>query len=502
MPSPDIEPSRTVAAPGAAATADAVAGAGTWLDQLDRADAHAPAVGDETERLTYGDLRRAAGLIAGQLDARFGRSGYLIVPAEPTARFVATLAGVMMSGNTPIPVDPGLPAPALAPILARSGARGVVAPLAPAEYRSGRAVDFRDSSRPALIMFTSGSTGVPKGAVISQANLTHACRAMSEYLEYARYPSAAVALPLHYSYALLSQVFCQLFVGGRVRLFRDLRNPLKFAQQVDAEGLETFCGVPSTYHALSVFHALRPLTITSIRVLCSAGAAMDRARFATVKAIFPHAAFFNNYGMTEAAPRIAWVRDDDPRFDEGTCGRPMAGVDVKIVDPDSGRTLPDRQPGMLVVRGPNVTAGYLNDPATTRDAFTADGYLISGDIAHLDRGYIFIHGRHDDIFNSGGEKVAPLEIEAVLNRIPGVEAAAVGGAVDDARGMVPVAFLKLQSALTRKTLVQALSEALSKSKVPQRYYEVSGFPMTSNGKLQRRLLTTDAGAAFVLREIL
>ena len=108
---------------------------------------------------------------------------------------------------------------------------------------------------PALIMFTSGTTGFPKGVIISQANLLHSCTAISKYLDYHRYRSAAVVLPLHYSYALLSQVCCQLFVGGCVRLFANFRNPIKFSRVVNAEELATFCGVP--------FHLSRPGTGTS-----------------------------------------------------------------------------------------------------------------------------------------------------------------------------------------------------------------------------------------------
>jgi acyl-CoA synthetase (AMP-forming)/AMP-acid ligase II len=210
--------------------------------------------------------------------------------------------------------------------------------------------------------------------------------------------------------------------------------------------------------------------------------------------------FFNNYGMTEAAPRIAYIREDDPRFLEPTCGRPMAGVEVKIVAPDTHEELPDGQDGMLVVRGPNVTVGYLHDEAITRQAFTPDGYLISGDIAYKDRGYLFIRGRHDDMFNVAGEKVAPVEIERVLNMHPVVEAAAVTGVPDIARGMVPVAFLKLKQPVTKKELLQQIAPELPQIKIPQRFFAVRDFPMTANGKLQRRKLSLE-DSTYVIREI-
>jgi acyl-CoA synthetase (AMP-forming)/AMP-acid ligase II len=471
----------------------------TFLDALDGQDAAMPALEDDTEAITYGELRRQARRAAARV-ATYGRRQYLVIRATPTVRFVTTLLGVMYSGNVPVPVDPDLPAHALDFITAQSGAIELLNPFQLEEIEGFPSIDRRTDTVPALILFTSGTTGRPKGVIISHANLLHSCRAISGYLGYERHRSAAVCLPLHYSYALLSQVCCQLAAGGRVRIFGDLRNPIKFSRSVNAQQLETFCGVPSTFQALSLFHAMSPLCMPTIRVLCSAGAAMDRSKLAIIKEIFPNSTFFNNYGMTEAAPRIAYIREDDPRFDEPTCGKPIEGVDVKVVDPSTFLEVPEGDTGVLVVRGPNITSGYLNDAGQTERAFTPDGYLISGDIAYIRDGYIFICGRHDDIFNSGGEKIAPLEIERALNTIDGVEMSAVTGWADEQRGAVPIAFLKLTRCLSRREVVERLSAELTHARIPARLLEVSAFPMTANGKLQRRQLSPD-DPTYVIREI-
>jgi acyl-coenzyme A synthetase/AMP-(fatty) acid ligase len=431
---------------------------------------------------------------------RYGGGGYIMLPAHSTADFVATLLGVMYSGNTPIPFAADLPADGVEYIRQKSNAVALSEPLTSSDFADAQPVDARSSVVPAVIMFTSGTTGFPKGVIISQDNLTHACRTIADYLDYHRHDSAAVVLPLHYSYALLSQVCCLLSVGGFVRLFANFRNPLKFSQAVAELQLATFCGVPSTYQALTMFHRMSPLSMPSIRVLCSAGAAMDRARYQEIQEIFPGATFFNNYGMTEAAPRISFIRDDDPRFEQPTCGRPMDGVQVKVVDPENHAELPDGQQGVLVVKGPNITSGYLNDPELTKSAFTSDGYLISNDIAYLDQGYIYICGRHDDIFNVAGEKVAPLEVERVLNHLPAVDVSAVCGMADGQRGTVPAAFLKLTGPVTRKELTAALQGKLPAAKIPARYFEVSGFPTTPNGKLRRKALSAE-DPDYVIREI-
>jgi acyl-CoA synthetase (AMP-forming)/AMP-acid ligase II len=461
-----------------------------WLDDVARVPASRPAVSDGGGALTYGSLCREARQLATVVHATHGEGRMLLIRADPSIAFVRAVLATMWSGNTPVPIDPTLPPAAVAYIAERAGAAGPLEITRPEEGE--RETDAYDPIRPALVMFTSGTSGRPKGVVVSDANLRFSCAAISDYLDYRTHDSAAVVLPLFYSYALISQVLCMLAVGGRLRLFSDLKNPLRVAAAIEQGRLATFCGVPSTFQALHAFRVLRPFSMSSVRVVCSAGAALEGTQLGHIRDIFPNATVFNNYGMTEACPRIAYVRDDDPRFGEGTCGRPLPGIDVRIVDPGSGALMPDGEPGMLVLRGPNVTQGYLNEPDLTREAFTADGYLRSGDLARLDRGYIFIEGRCDDVFNCGGEKIAPLEIERALLLYPGVEVAAVVGVPHELRGLVPVAFLRCSDAVRRHDLVSHLSQHIAKSKVPARFLRVSVFPTTSNGKVLRRALSVES----------
>lgn len=462
-----------------------------------------PAVTDIRGQLTYAALRDVAGRAARSLVERYGRKKIILIHAEPTKEFVATFLGTMLSGNVPIPIDPQSSPDILDYMVSKAGAVAVLSASDIDTAKVTAPLFAPDIESPALVMMTSGTSGFPKGVVLSHANVSHACQAMSEYLGYRDHRSAAVVLPLHYSYALLSQVCCQLSVGGHVRLYSpsEVRNPVRLATAVSREKLETFCGVPTTYFALRAVHRMSPLSFPTVRVVCSAGAAIDPVLYADIRVMFPNARLYNNYGMTEAAPRIAYIRDDDPRFSEPTCGRPMPGVEVRIVDPQSHRPLTDGEQGVLVVRGPNVTCGYLNDDNATRKAFTHDGWLISGDGGYLDRGYIFLSGRLDEMLNVGGEKVAPLEIERALNRLPAVSCSAVTGITDESRGTVPVAFLELTAPVSRRDMVTALKEWLAPAKIPQRFFEVRGFPTTPNGKLVRRRLSINDPER-VIREIL
>jgi acyl-coenzyme A synthetase/AMP-(fatty) acid ligase len=472
----------------------------TLIESIEAAAGSAPALADEERELDYRELRSEVRRIATAIREEYGVGHHLMLRVPMLAESVLTLLGISYSGNIPVPIDPMAPDDVVEYMRSKCGSPAPLAPMAPTAYLHRDEMERAIVADTAAVLFTSGTSGFPKGVLISQKNLTSACEAISEYLAYAEYRSAAVVMPLHYSYALLSQVFCMLKVGGFVRLFANFRNPFKFAKVVEEKALHTFCGVPSTYVGLVMTHRMKKLHIPSVRILCSAGAAMDRARYAEVKEIFPNATFFNNYGMTEAAPRISWISDRDPRFHEPTCGRPMRGVEVKVVDPKTHAPVSDGDFGVLVLRGPNVTCGYIGDPERTEEAFTEDGYLISGDIAALQDGYIALRGRADDLFNVAGEKVAPLEVERVLDACPGIAESIVVGVADETYGAVPIAFAKLDGELSWGDMQQFLKGRLPQIKWPRRLYEVRSLPRTPNGKLQRRGLSADA-TDIVVREV-
>lgn len=472
----------------------------TILEAIGAVAAHEPALADDERRLDYGQLRSELKRIARSVANRFGSGRYLLVRAPMRADFVLNFLGILFSGNVPVPFNPAAPEEEIEYMRAKCEAPPVLDPLCPAEYASLEPLSERVPIDTACVMFTSGTSGYPKGVTISQTNLSSACDAIADYLGYHESRSAAVVLPLHYSYALLSQVCCQLYVGGFVRLFPSFRNPIRFAKIVQNLGLQTFCGVPSTFVGLVMTHGMQALHMPSVRVLCSAGAAMDHSRYKLLTEIFPNATFFNNYGMTEASPRISWISDRDPRFNEPTCGRPMRGVEIAILDPRTHEPVREGDEGIVAVRGPNVTAGYLNDPERTAKAFTRDGFLLSGDIGHRDADYLFLRGRVDDLFNVAGEKVAPVEIERVLDCCPGIEHSAVIGVSDALYGSVPIAFLQLAGEVTAHDVDHFLKGKLPQVKWPRRLYEVRSFPTTPNGKLMRRALSPD-DASRVIREI-
>ncbi len=469
----------------------------SWLSAANRSDV---AVVDDSNAITYGDLLANSAALSHLYESQYGKGRYLLIPAEKSIDFIVALVAASRSGNVPVPVDPTSPKRLLDEIVSLCGDAELVDLSAQAPGSGERLPGDTNPDLPALVLFTSGTSGSPKGVPVSWTNLQHSVSTVSAYLDYQQYDSAAIVLPLHYSYALLTQLLCMLYVGGRARLFGSFRNPIKFAKSVEAEGLKSFCGVPSTYHALCAVHRMSPLKMPGVRVLCSAGAAMDRTMMPEIKEMFPSARFFDNYGMTEATPRISYLPDDDPLFDEPTCGRPIDGLEVRVLDENTFEPLKDGEQGIVAIRGPNVFDGYLNDTESTRQAFTKDGFLLSGDFGCMRGQYIYITGRVDDIFNVGGEKVAPLEIERALSEHDGIVSCAVGKVEDEQRGTLSVAYVETNASIRRKELLDFLQDRLPAAKIPLRYVRVRALPLTPNGKLQRSRLSPE-DKSFVIGDI-
>lgn len=459
-------------------------------------------IADGKTSLTYGQLRDQIQFFSHQIPStdRLNRDA-VFIDSTSSVDFIAALFAASEAGWVPIPIDPSTTYSSIDKIANQCSIsrrikiktdKTIQIDELPTHSHLAPEQSFRPSDL-SLGMLTSGTSGWPKIVCLSTSNLVHSFNAISNYLDYRSQSSAAVVLPLHYSYALLSQVLCMLNIGGRIRLFSpaETRNPIKLARAIDTDALETFCGVPATYQAFRTIYRMKPFSMPKVKLICSAGAAMDRSMYGEMKSMFPSASVVNNYGMTEAAPRISYIRDDDEDFFEPTCGRPIPGVDVCVLDPESHKRVEDGQLGVLAVKGGNITSGYLNAVEETSKAFSRDGWLISGDGAYISNGLIYLQGRLDDLFNVCGEKVSPSEIERALMNHPRITRAAVRGFNDDQRGMVPVAFVELGDLepISRKDILITIRPFLSDIKIPSRIFQVSSFPATKNGKIKRRNLS-------------
>jgi fatty-acyl-CoA synthase len=251
-------------------------------------------------------------------------------------------------------------------------------------------------------------------------------------------------------------------------------------------------GVPATYLFMSEEPAFATSDLSSLRLAVVGGAPMPESLLETWRA--RGVGIVQGYGLTEAAPNVLCRPQEDALRKLGFAGKPYPHVDVALRDPDSGELLAGAATGELVVRGPNVFAGYWRNPVAT-DATFADGWLLTGDIAERDaEGYFRIVGRLKDLVISGGENVYPAEIEDVLHAHPAIAAAAVVGVPDERWGEVCVAFVVVRPGeeLDEPAVLAWCGERLARFKVPRAVRVVDELPRSGMGKVLKDDLRADA----------
>jgi long-chain acyl-CoA synthetase len=380
---------------------------------------------------------------------------------------VRARAGSMTPGRiVPLPSDPGA---LLADALAAWHAGAVAAPN-PSQIDASTSIDLRA----ALLLYTSGSTGSPKGVLLSAAGLRANVEAILGYLPVAQVPDTALLLPLHYSYALVGQALTTLHAGGTVWLL----NGLSYAR----EQLDALARIARPVGLSSVPTSLRALASTQLEAkapvrlgyVASAGGRLTAETVTRVRSAFPGVRLFNQYGLTEASPRVAAISDGHPAFAYGSVGRALNGLQVFAVGP-SGARQPAGAPGELAVRGPSVMLGYLGDPEATARVLAPDGTLRTGDTGYVDEnGYIFVEGRNDGVVKVAGERVSLAEISERLGH------AELVALPDEALGAKLIAFVEGDPKPVRER-----ARALPPQKRPVRIVSVTSFPRTSNGKIDR-----------------
>ena len=337
----------------------------------------------------------------------------------------------------------------------------------------------------AILLYTSGTTGRPKGVMLSHGNMVANNTTIIDYLSLGPDDVGLTVMPFHFSYGN-SVLHTHLGAGATLLLEDNLAFPLVVMQRLQYERVTGFSGVPSTYAILMSRTRIEDFDLRSLRYLTQAGGAMTRASIERMRALVPHARFFVMYGQTEATARLTYL--DPDRLDDkpGSVGKPLAGIEIEIRDPD-GRRLPPHQTGELCARGPNVMLGYWRDEEMTREALV-DDWLHTGDLAHTDEdGFLYIDGRLVEMIKVGSFRVSPLEVEEVLATLPGIAEMAVAAVPDELLGQAVKAVLVLRDGAELDELkVKAhCRERLASYKVPKVVEFARELPRTASGKIQR-----------------
>lgn len=342
----------------------------------------------------------------------------------------------------------------------------------------------------AQVVFTSGTTSVPRGVLQTTRNLCASTDGIVDFLQLTRADRAMLVLPLFYVYGK-SVLLAHLKVGGSVFLDHRFMYPRLVMAAIGAERCTNFAGVPLTFESLRRRVDLSSVDHSSLRFITQAGGAMQPETIAWARAAFAPAQLYVMYGQTEATSRLSFLPPALAASKPGSVGRAMPGVELKVVNELGAPVAPGIE-GHLIARGEVVMRGYLDSPEDTAKVLH-DGWLWTGDLATCDaEGFLFLTGRAKHVLKLGGHRVAPAELERALTSRPGVREAVVVGAPDGLEGEVAIAFVISDDVqLDSSALLRHCRSLLPAPRVPRKVVLVPDFPRNTAGKvlvgeLQRR----------------
>jgi malonyl-CoA/methylmalonyl-CoA synthetase len=465
--------------------------------------------------LSYAELSVAARAVAAEL----GGTGRLAVLAEPRIETAVAVIGALLAGVPVIPINPKSGASELAHIVSDAEPEAIaVAPGSdvPAAFDGRREVTIDldgaaadaagDASRatpgepadrsdedPALIVYTSGTTGRPKGAVLPRRSIASNLDALAEVWGWTQADVVAHGLPLFHVHGLVIGILGPVRRGGTA-LHLGRFSPEGVQEALEGAGTMLF-GVPTMYRRLADAAAESPQLARALggaRLLVSGSAALPASEHARLEELTGRGVV-ERYGMTETLMNTAIHADARPA--PGTVGPPLPGVEVRLAD-DDGAVLEgadDETIGEIQVRGPNLFLEYLNRPEATAEAMR-DGWFATGDMAtRTAEGYVRIVGRRaTDLIKSGGYKIGAGEIEGCLREHPAVEDAAVTGEADEDLGERVVAWIVLRDgeSVPESELVDHVADQLAPHKRPRDVHFLDELPRNDMGKVQKARLTS------------
>jgi len=475
----------------------------------------------EGEVATYaGTVARVASLAAGLHERGIRRGDVVGLLSYNNVDFLTTIFAANYLGAIAMPLNWRLAAPEVRFILEHSQARALVCDeeladlagdaLAGSEARVlrlcisdtprdgwERLADVRGATpvAPAAaggddvhrLMYTSGTTGRPKGVMITHANL--AWKNYAHIVEFGLTPDdVGLACGPLYHVGALDLTTTTLIAAGATTIVHRTFDPERVVDEIEHSKVTTVWMAPSMVRGVLDLPGIEHRDLSSVRVLIAGGEKMPIPFVERLQRVFPSAWFADAYGLTETVSGDTFLDRGSTVSKLGSVGRPCLYLDLEIWD-ENWRPVPDGEPGEVVLRGPKVFTGYWRDPEATARAF-AGGWFHTGDVGIRDEdGYVYIVDRLKDMIVSGGENIASSEIERVLYEHPAVVEAAAVGRPDERWGEVPVAYVVARAgATTADELIEHCRGQLAKFKVPKAVTFVDALPRNPSGKVLKREL--------------
>ncbi|MDH3240166.1 MAG: malonyl-CoA synthase [Alphaproteobacteria bacterium] len=468
-------------------------------------------------RLSYADLKAAAARYAGALAALGVRPGDRVaLQVEKSVPALLLYLAAVRAGAVFLPLNPAYTPTEMAYFLsdaeprvlicdpAKKGALAEAASAAGVEHvetldglgagsiadRAGQAGDdFSDLPRRpddlAALLYTSGTTGRPKGAMLSHENLSSNAQALVDAWAFTQSDVILHALPVFHTHGLFVATNVALFAGGSLLYLPRFDADLVIANLPRAT---VMMGVPTYYSRLLATDGFTREAAAHMRLFISGSAPLSAELHRAFEARSGHA-ILERYGMSETSMNTTNPYEGERR--PGTVGMPLAGVELRIADPETGAALAEGETGMIELKGPNVFAGYWRKEAETKKAFRDDGFFVTGDLGRIDEdGYLAIAGRETDLIISGGLNVYPAEVEAAIDEIEGVVECAVIGCPhsDFGEGVVAVVARAPGAGLAQGDVIDALKDRLAGFKRPKRVVFVDQLPRNAMGKIEKAKL--------------
>jgi len=469
------------------------------------------AIIDPKGEYTYQQIIDASSLWAhrflnGQSDLNGARIAFMV---NPGFDYVAVQWGIWKAGGVAVPLCVTYPLASLAYVLEDTAAEQVVIDTVfesiLLDYTSEKGLKSHllskpstpfiaslpevSSQRPALILYTSGTTSLPKGVVSSHANIDFQMESLIQAWEWNEGDRTICILPLHHIHGIINVVGCSLSVGGICEFLPKFSEEAVFDRLQSGE-LTVFMAVPTIYFKLIAYwdsfsedqKHLVFQKLNAFRLMVSGSAALPVSVMEKWHVISGHW-LLERYGMTEIGMAIS-----NPFHGErkpGHVGIPLPGIQVRLMG-DEEEIKEELVPGEIQIKGPNVFQSYWNKAKATEETFTEDAWFKTGDVAHLDQGYYKILGRSSvDIIKSGGYKLSALEIEEVIRQHPDVADCGVIGLADEEWGEIVAVVLVLKSEIEVKTLNAWIRERLPGYKVPRKYLIKEELPRNAMGKVTK-----------------
>lgn len=451
------------------------------------------------------DLLVGAANLAGEIDRRC-RSRTVGVLLPTGGGFAMTALAIWMTGRVVVPLNYLLKPEELqyvvgdcetdlvltaGPMLEHLGFRPQVATLLEIDslslggFPEPRWPASAKSEDLATLLYTSGTSGRPKGVMLSHGNITSNIRQCVEFAGFRKSDVVFGVLPQFHSFGFTVLTLLPLTLGGRA-VYTARFVPQKIIRAFREHRPTAFVAIPSMYNALLSVKDATAEDFASLRFIVSGGEPLPQAVQTAFLERFG-VQIQEGYGLTETSPVTNWSLPSEHA--PGTVGRPVPGLVQRIVNWETGRAAADGCDGEVRMKGPNIMQGYFKLPKETAEAFDDEGWFRTGDIGRFDHvGRLAITGRLKEMIIVGGENVFPREIEEVLNKHPSVKASGVIGVRDDVRGELPWAWVELNEGATfdESALRAWCRERLAGYKVPREIRVIDALPRNPTGKILRR----------------